>query len=199
MANIIVQLDGASDIAAGQDEMVEKIGAGFHGACWVVGKKGTYQVFRSGEDAVASVGYVSFLGGRSGLDSLSRILESFDESRIGDLKKELVGQYVLLVKKGDGVWLFSDFMGARNVFYSNDGLVVSSSLSRIEDLLHTGPADLDLYKVAEFLAVKHILYPAWLGSTTTHKRIKLLYPYRVHRRRYGEVRLQGRLPGLRGR
>jgi hypothetical protein len=177
MANIILQLKGATDAPTGKDETLEKIGVGPQGACSVLGKKGTFQVLRSGEDAVASVGYVSLLGGQSGQDSLSRILDSFDESRIGDLKRELVGQYVLLVKRGDRIWLFSDFMGARNVFYSNDGLVVSSSLSRIEDLIHTGPADLDPYKFTEFLAVKHVLYPAWLGSTTMHKRIRLLYPY----------------------
>ena len=68
-------------------------------------------------------------------------------------------------------------MGGRNIFYSDSGLVISSSFSLVEDLLKTDPMDLDPYKVLEYLAVRHVLYPAWLGHSTEHKRIKWLLPY----------------------
>lgn len=177
MASIVLQLRSSGDIQAGRDEILERVSVGPHWVCGVVGKRGTYEVVSSGEDVVAAVGYASLASARSVRESLLRVLTSFDESRITDIKKELAGQYVLLVKKRQRVWVFADFLGARNVFYSDDGSVVSSSLGRVEDLLHTNPDDLDPYKVAEYLAVKHVLYPAWLGCTTAHKRIKLLYPY----------------------
>jgi len=177
MADILLRLTGFEDILANQDKAVERITAGPRGACWIHGKKGTFAVVRSGEDAIASIGYVCFVDGKSVQDTLSQILSSFQESQIGDLKKKLIGQYVLLIKKGERIYIFSDFMGARNVFYSDDGTVVSSSFSRVEDAIKASSSDLDMYKVLEFLAVKHVLYPAWLGSSTEHKRIKLILPY----------------------
>ncbi|MGA2531512.1 MAG: asparagine synthase-related protein [Candidatus Aminicenantales bacterium] len=177
MADILLRLNGTEDILAKQDDVVERISAGPQGACWVHGKKGTFGVVRHGEDAIASIGYVCYLDGKSVQETLSQILRSFQESQIGDLKKKLIGQYVLLIKKGQRIYLFSDFMGARNIFYSDNGMVISSSFSQVEDLMQTGPSDLDMYKVIEFLAVKHILYPAWLGSSTEHKRIRYLLPY----------------------
>jgi hypothetical protein len=177
MAEILLRLQGADDISANRDELAERISAGPHGTCWIHGKKGTFRVVRNGEDAIASIGYVCFLDGRSIQDTLSQILGSFQESQIGDLKKKLIGQYVLLIKKGERIYVFADFMGGRNVFYSAAGTVMSSSFSQIEDAIQTRPEDLDINKVIEFLAVKQVLYPAWLGSSTKHKRIQALLPY----------------------
>ena len=140
MADLLLRLNSSDDVSAKQNEVVERIGTSLHGGCWIHGKPGTYSCYRVGEDAIAAVGYVCHVGVDSMESSLRQILSSFDESQIGDLKKQLVGQYILLVKEGSRVYIFSDFIGARNVFYSDDGVVVSSSLSRIEDLLQTGPA-----------------------------------------------------------
>jgi len=84
---------------------------------------------------------------------------------------------VILIKKGRTIYLFSDFMGSRNIFYSDDSHVVTSSFSKVEDLLQTSSRDLDMYKVLEFLAMRHVLYPAWMGRSTEHRRIKWLLPY----------------------
>lgn len=177
MAHILVTLDTRCGIRAGSGDVVEEISLGTLGRCCVVGAPNTYEMVRDGDDAVVAVGYCSFLTSGSAARSLATILDTFDESRIGALKRELVGQYVLLVKKGGRVWVFADFMGARNVFYSREASTVSTSLSRIEELIEADANDLDPYKIGERLAVKHILYPAWLGSSTCNKRIDLLYPF----------------------
>ena len=177
MANILLRLDDSSNCPTNSQDTVEQIIGGVKCNGWVYGNKGTFCVVRNGEEAIAAIGYVCSINGVSVQDTLSQILSSFTESQIGDLKKKLIGQYVLMIKKGGSMYLFSDFIGARNIFYSDDGLVVSSSFSKIEDLVQTSSSDLDKYKVYEFLAMRHILYPTWLGRSTEHKRIKWLLPY----------------------
>jgi asparagine synthetase B (glutamine-hydrolysing) len=125
-----------------------------------------------------SVGYACLTDGRSAKESLSAILADFNESRISELKRNLIGQFILIIKKGDRAYIFSDFMGSRNIFYSqdNEGAIVASSFQKIEKLISTSPTDLDFHKVLEFLAVKHVLYPAWLGTSTMNRRIHWLRP-----------------------
>jgi len=177
VANFLLSLSGGRHKSQSPDESSEQIGAGPRGGCWIYGKLGTFYVIRQGEDAVASIGYVGQIDGKSLQETLSQILGSFQESQIRDLKKTLIGQYLLLIKKGQRIYIFSDFMGGRNIFYSENGTIISSSFSQAEEHLETGPSDLDTYKLLEFLAVKHVLYPAWLGRSTKHKRIKWLLPY----------------------
>lgn len=177
MADILIRLSVSHDMLAEQSIAVERISADPQCNCWVYGKDDTFCIVRNGEDVIASIGYVCHVDGESVQATLSQILTSFDESQIGDLKKKLIGQYVLLIKKGQSIYIFSDFMGSRNIFYSDDGLVVSSSFSKVEDLMQTSFSDLDIYKVMEFLAMRHILYPTWLGRSTEHRRIKWLLPY----------------------
>jgi hypothetical protein len=177
MADIILTIDGGKGGSIKPNEAVERINAGQRAECWIYGKKGTFNVIHYGEDTIASIGYVCYIDGDSVQGTLSKILASFDESQIGDLKKKLVGQYILLIKKGNKIYLFSDFMGARNIFYSGEEGIISSSFSQVEDLVQTSQIDLDIYKLLEFLAVKHVLYPAWLGRSTYHRKIKWLLPY----------------------
>jgi len=177
MADILIRHNSINNLSAKQNEIIEQIKIGSQIECQISGKKGTFCIIRNGEDAIASIGYVCFIDGNSVQDTLSKILNSFDESQIGELKKTLVGQYVILIKKGDDIYLFSDFMGSRNIFYSDDGNVISTSFSNIENLLGTNSSDLDTYKLFEFLAMRHILYPTWLGNTTENRRIKWLLPY----------------------
>jgi hypothetical protein len=177
MADILLRFGGAKESLTSPCEAAERLSIGHRGECWIYGKKGTFCLVRNGEDVVASIGYVCFVDGKSIQETLSHILRSFEESQIADLKKKLIGQYLIMIKKGQKIYLFSDFMGARNIFYSDNGLIISSSFSQVEDLIQTSPSDLDIYKVLEFLAVRHILYPAWLGFSTEHKRIKWLLPF----------------------
>lgn len=167
--------------AAGKNSMdsanAVKIGLGLNNFCTIYGKEGTYNVIRDGEDAIISLGYVCWADGDSIRETLIQVLSSFQESQIGDLKKRLIGEYILIVKKGPKICIFSDFAGVRNLFYSNDGKIISSSLSRVEDTLGAGESDLDPYKLVEYIAMRSVLYAAWLGSSTCHKRIKWLLPY----------------------
>jgi hypothetical protein len=177
MADILLRLADAKGAQTKLGEAIERISIGPQGECWIDGKKGTFSLVRNGEDAIASVGYVCHIDGGSVQETLSQVLRSFNESQIADLKKKLVGQFVLLVKKGLSIYIFSDFMGARNIFYSDDGKVVSSSFAHVEDLVQTSASDLDMYKVLEMLAMRHVLYPAWLGRSTYHRGINWLLPY----------------------
>lgn len=177
MADFVIRPSGSNNISAEQDKSIERLSTDSKYDVWIYGKDGTYCIVRNGKDAIASVGYICFIDGDSQKETLSKILLNFRESEIGDLKKKLIGQYVLLIKKGNNIYLFSDFMGGRNIFYSDDGMLASTSFSKIEDLIQTGPEDLDIYKVMEFLAMRHLIYPAWLGHSTEHKRIKWLLPY----------------------
>jgi len=153
------------------------IGLGLNNFCKIYGKEGTYNVIRDGEDAIISLGYVCWAAGDSLRETLVQVLNSFQESQISDLKKGLIGEYILLVKKGPKICIFSDFAGVRNVFYSNDGKIISSSFSRMEDTLGAGESDLDPYKLVEYIAMRSVTYAAWLGSSTCHKRINWLLPY----------------------
>jgi hypothetical protein len=177
MANFIVRPRSASGDASLPTEPEQVLIEGTSSSCHIYGKPHTYKVVRSGEDAVASIGYVSFGDERTHEQTLSHVLGAFKEESIAELKKTLVGQYILIIKKSNQLYIFSDFMGARNVFYALDKLVVSSSFSDIEKTIGAESGDLDLYKIYEYLAVRHVLYPAWLGSSTENTKIGYLRPY----------------------
>lgn len=142
--------------------------------CTIHGKEDTYSIYRQGQDFIIAIGYVSFLDSSSLQESLAQIYETFHESQIGDLKKGLIGEYILLIKKGNRVFVFSDFFGLRNIFASSAGGVVSSSYSLVEDQLGTGQDSLNTYKFFEYLAMGHLAYPCWLGHSTYHKLIQWL-------------------------
>jgi hypothetical protein len=159
------------------DQVVEQLVEGPTGGLIVFGRENTYSVMRDGNDAIASIGFVSRLGDASMRQTLLEILRSFQEAEICNLKKDLLGQYVLLVKKGSSIFIFGDVIGGRNVFYSENDAVASSSFSLVEDLIGVTQNDLEMQKVLEYLALRHVLYPTWLGRTTAHRRIRWLLPY----------------------
>jgi hypothetical protein len=178
MADILFGFNNSKSVLENQNkaEDLHYINLGQQYGCKIFGKDGTYNIIRDGMDVIISIGYVCWIDGNSVQDTLSQILNYFKESQIGDLKKRLIGEYILLVKKGTSIYIFSDFMGVRNIFYSHDGMIVSSSFVRIEDMVKTRERDFDIYKFLEFLAMRHMFYPAWLGDLTYHKRIKWLLP-----------------------
>lgn len=177
MANIILKLNGTIDSALESSDPLERISTGSRVDVLVSGKKSTYCIVRKNKDVIAAIGYVCHVDSDSTEAALLDILNSFNETQIGNIKKVLIGQYILLIKKNKSIFVFSDFMGVRNIFYSDDGMIITSSYSQAENLLQTSPADLDINKVFEFLAMRHILYPTWLGQFTGHKHIKWLLPY----------------------
>jgi hypothetical protein len=179
MADFIISpkmpTDELNTDAANTNQLILRMGPNHQ--CKILGMKETYNIIQKGEDFIVSIGYVSSIDGSSTQETLSKSFLSFQESQIGELKKTLIGEYILLLKKGPKLFIFSDFMGIRNVFYSQDICVASSSFSRIEEMAKTESADFDSYKFVEFIAMRYVLYPTWLGSSTYHKRINWLLPY----------------------
>jgi hypothetical protein len=151
------------------------VGQGYR--CNIQGQKGTFTVIQVGEDTIVAIGYVCSIEEDSLHETLVHLLRDFHESKIPEYKKRLVGQYALLVKKGENIFIFTDFIGVRNIFYSDDGLFISSSFSSVEDALGTKADDLDAKKFLEYVAMRHVLYPTWLGHTTYHRHINWLLPY----------------------
>lgn len=146
-------------------------------AHYIFGNDDTYCIIKNGEDFIAALGYVSYLDGGSVSSTLTDILSSFSESEIGKLKKKLIGQYLIIIKKKEKIYFFADFLGVRNIFYSEKEQIVSSSYSRLENSIHIESTNLDIFKVMEFLALRHVQYPTWIGRGTCHKDIKWLLPY----------------------
>jgi len=136
----------------------------------------TYYATKKGKDSITVLGCCYYPGKRI-KESLMRILKTFDESMIQDLKKKLVGQFIAIIKKKNLIYIFGDFWHTKNVFYSKNKDIISSSLSVIEENLGTDSKRLDIFKVIEFIAMRHIVYPGWLGNKTIHKDIKRLRPF----------------------
>lgn len=159
--------------------------------CIIYGEKRTYNIAQVNEDLIIAIGYVSLLEGVSIQDTLSRILIDFEESQVGDLKKRLVGEYILIIRKNGNAYIFSDFIGVRNIFYSTDSKSVSSRFSILEDLQEIRAMGVDIYKLYEFIAMRHLIYPSWLGRSTYLKGIDWLRPneYLVLDTKGGNLRL----------
>lgn len=139
----------------------------------VCGMDGTYSHILKGDDFITVLG-CCYYPNESIQDSISKILESFNEATISDLKKQLVGQFIVIIKKKSSIYIFGDSGEVRNIFYSKDFHLISSSFSVIEDILGTSFHDIDHSKVIEYIAMRHILYPVWLGNTTIHVNIRRL-------------------------
>ena len=178
MANFLIHRSDGGVSSGQQDRSQEtyilKLGDKFN--CSIYGDKRTYTLIQEKEDAILTIGYASMLDGSSTPKMLMLALETFDETQIIDLKKKLIGEYVLVVKKGGNVYVFSDFIGVRNIFYSAEGTLASSSFSLLEDLTGTRVSDFDPYKLNEFIAMGHSIYPCWLGHATYHRGIHWLRP-----------------------
>jgi len=143
---------------------------------FIFGTSKTYTHIQRGDNFVTILGYCCYPG-ESIYKTATRILESFNESIVLDFKKQLIGQFIVIVKKDALIYIFADALQTRNLFYSEDFKFISSSFSIIEDNLNTNTASLDFNKVFEYIAMNYILYPSWLGNKTMHKNIRRLRPF----------------------
>lgn len=142
----------------------------------IFGIEGTYTYMPKGDDFITVLGYCCYPG-ESIKTTILRIFNDFDESKISELKKKLIGQFIIIIKKGFLVYIFGDNWQIRNVFYSKDLKLISSSFSVIEDILGANIDKLDNKKVLEYIALRHFSYPGWLGNKTIHTDIKCLRPF----------------------
>jgi hypothetical protein len=157
--------------------LVQNLGKNLNWSLNLSGLQNTYSIVKIDNDWVISIGYSNFPNMPSMTDSLRQLLFSFNENEIKNIKIKLVGQYILIIKKDNFLYIFSDFIGGRNIFYNSQKNILSSSFSFVESIIGIRSEDLDPFKLAEFLAAREILYPCWLGSKTANKRINWLLPY----------------------
>ncbi len=142
----------------------------------IIGYKKNIIHIQKGSDFITILGYC-YCPGESVNSTASRILDTFDESMIKELKCTLIGQFIIIVKKHNVMYFFSDCMQVGGLFYSDDLSVLSSSFSVTEEAVGSDKSDLNFYKVFEYAAMYQIEFPSWLGSKTMHKKIMRLRPY----------------------
>ncbi len=128
---------------------------------------GTVIRVQSGDDSMTLLGY-AFCHGMKTEEYMAGVLRDFSGEAVPRIKKELLGQYIVLVRKGGTLYMFSDFMQVGGIFYSVERKVASSSFDAA--CLMAG-MDTDPYKQFEFIAMKYSAYPAWLGNTTVNRRV----------------------------
>lgn len=142
----------------------------------IFGIEGTYAYMQKDNNFITVLGYCCFPG-ESIKTTILEIFNDFDESKISELKKKLIGQFIIIIKQGFLIYILGDTWQIRNVFYSKDLKLISSSFSVIEDILGANINKLDSKKVLEYIALRHFSYPGWLGNKTIHTDIKCLRPF----------------------
>lgn len=139
-----------------------------------------------GKNSVTILGYVYKL--KSDVEAyLSDLLLNFKEDRIAEAKKELLGQYTAIIYKDGQIYLFSDFLQTRGIFYNTESKSICSSFASL------GAEPTDEYKAFEFLAMRHCIYPVWLGNTTIDDKIKRLraFEYLKVDEKTGKLNVEG--------
>ena len=138
---------------------------------------GKYKYYEINGDLIYSFGYVCSEESNSIKDTLRNCLINFNENNIQFLKKNLFGQFILIIKKNSYIFIINDFLGVGNIFYNSDRNLITSSFSLAEEAIGYGPDYNNYYKIMEYLALREIKYPAWLGSETMNNKINWLLPY----------------------
>ncbi len=140
------------------------------------GEENTFFHIQREDEFIVVLGYCHYPG-ETIQTTLLKILDTFKESVISQLKIQLIGHYILLIKKGGSLYIFADFLHVRNLFYARDFSIISSSFSVVEQFLGANFHDLNMNKVVEYLIMIYNAYPSWLGNGTTHLKIQFLKPY----------------------
>lgn len=144
---------------------------------YIRGSDRTYRYYERGSDFICSFGYVFRKESFSMEHFLTEFLTSFEENSLADIKETVLGQFVLIIKKQTDLFIINDFLGGRNIFYSPERKLITSSFLWAEESVGCGPDHLDYYKILEYLALREVKYPTWLGSRTMNREIKWLLPY----------------------
>ncbi len=103
-------------------------------------------------------------------DFLKKILQDFHIGQIAEIKKHLLGQYLIILRKNDTLYLFSDFLQTRNIYYDKERKIASSSFQTLYGQYEESKKN--DYKAFEFLSMRHCLYPVWLGDSTLSDQIR---------------------------
>lgn len=122
------------------------------------------------EDSITILGYIYRF--ENNVETyLSDLLLNFNEDRIADIKKEILGQYIAIIHKKEKIYIFSDFLQVRKIFYNAEDKVVCSSFAALN------PKKTNDYKVFEYFAMRQCIYSGWLGTATIDDKIKRIRPF----------------------
>jgi hypothetical protein len=143
----------------------------------ILGTQRTYHIVRDGDNFICALGYACACDLPSMNATLHRLLSEVKDYNISEIKKNISGQFILIIKKGQQLFLLTDFVGGRNIFYNPEQNLIASSFALAENSAGFNSSNLDTYKTVEFLATREILYPCWLNRQTMNKKINWLLPY----------------------
>lgn len=139
-----------------------------NGALSIFANENTYTSINKDEDYVYLLGY-AHTDGWMLKEYLSHLLNQFNEEMVEQIKKELWGQYLLIIKQNNYIYIFSDILQLRSIYYDSNDKIVTSIFSLI---YNNGYSQIDDYKLFEFISMKYCSFPSWLGKDTFDDRIK---------------------------
>lgn len=139
-----------------------------NGSLKVFANENTYTFIEKDNDYVYLLGY-AHTEGCTLVEYLSHLLNRFTIEMAKQVKKELWGQYLLIIKQNESIYIFSDILQTRSIYYDCKDKIVSSVFSLIH---RNGSAEIDDYKLFEFISMRYCVHPSWLGKDTFDKRIK---------------------------
>ena len=90
----------------------------------------TYTFVEKDKDYVYLLGY-AHTEGCTLVEYLSHLLNRFTIEMVEQIKKELWGQYLLIIKQDESIYIFSDILQTRSIYYDCKDKVVSSIFSLI--------------------------------------------------------------------
>ena len=139
-----------------------------NGSLKILANEDTYTCIKNENDYVYLLGY-AHTEGCTLVEYLSHLLNRFTIEMVEQIKKELWGQYLLIIKQDESIYIFSDILQTRSIYYDCNEKIVSSIFS----LIHKNdPLEIDDYKLFEFISMRYCVHPSWLGTDTFDKRIK---------------------------
>lgn len=127
-------------------------------------------------DTISLLGY-AYSPDQSMDEFLLDILSNFNENKIPKIKKTLHGQYILLITYNNFLYVFSDILQVRSVYYSVENKSICSRYNALSDSIKVDINNVNDYKLFEYLAMKEAFYPSWLLNTTFNDNILRLRPF----------------------
>lgn len=142
----------------------------------VISNNNTFKEFFIEGNRIIIIGY-AFCTKISIEDYFAEIIHknTLNDVLIAEIKKEVHGSYIILISIEDSMYIFSDFIQSRQVYYSKKNNIISSIYSIISDSNYK--ENISEHKLFEYLAMRHILYPSFLSNSTIHHNILSLCAY----------------------
>lgn len=133
----------------------------------LISNNNTVKELLIGENKIIIIGY-AFCSDNTIEEYFAMVLSNniINDVLISEIKKKVHGSYIILCSVGNIMYVFSDFLQTRNVFYSVKNNLISSSYKIISD--SNDKEKFDEYKFFEYLAMRHIVYPSFISNSTIY-------------------------------